>query len=148
MNNENKCGGCLKLIKNKQLLRCCVCCQCYDLECAGVSEQRFRNTLTDEHRVAWKCVLCISKLRKTDNSNTPVRSSDDGITISRGASVQSPPESLEESTEVEMTDLQKLIQEVRLFREEMTATRHPMRLLTDTITTLTARIDICEGNID
>lgn len=29
-------------------------------------------TLTDAHRAARKCVLCLSKLLTTDNSNTPV----------------------------------------------------------------------------
>lgn len=155
------CGGCRVMIKSRRFLQCCVCCQCYDLECAGVSEQRFRNTLTDEHRAAWKCVLCLSKQPKSGNSNTPVRGSDGGITIGRGAAVLSPPEQIEESivvpitpirqkndTEVEMTDLQVLIREVRLFREEMTATRHQMKLLNETMATLTARIDICEGHID
>lgn len=157
-----KCGGCLKALEDKHFLRCCVCCQHYDLECAGVSEQRFRNTLTDAHRDAWKCVLCISKLPKTDNSNTPARSSGDFITIKRGASLMSPSEQQEESivapapsnpgemplnTGVEMTDTQMLIHEFRLFREEMVATRHQMRQLTDTMATLTARIDVCEDHI-
>lgn len=51
-----KCGGCLKAIKDKYFIKCCVCCR------AGVSEQRFRNTLTDAYCDAWKCVLCLSKL--------------------------------------------------------------------------------------
>lgn len=149
------------MIKSRRFLQCCVCYQCYDLECAGVSEQRFRNTLTEEHRAAWKCVLCVSKQPKSDNSNTPVRASEGGITISRGAAVLSPPEQMGESTVVPitptkqkndtglgMTDLQILIQEVRLFREEMTATRHEMRQLNETMALLTTRIDICEGHID
>lgn len=158
------CGGCLRAIRDRRFLRCCVCRQNYDLECAGVSEQRFRNTLTDKHREAWKCVSCISKLPKTDNSNTPVRSDGGCINTQRGASVLSPPEQLDESsvaiptplcnrdiplnTEVEMTDIQQLIHEVRLFREEMSATRHQMKLLSDNMATLSARIGVCECRID
>lgn len=152
------------MIKDRRLLKCCMCSQHYDLECAGVSEQRFRNTLTDAHRDTWKCVLCLSKTPKTDNSNTPARSASDNVTVQRGATVLSPPELLEESyvapatplnindmplnTGVEMTDIQLLIHEVRQFREEMSATRHQMRLLTETMATLTTRIGACEGHIE
>lgn len=72
-----------------------MCRQYY--ECVDVVEYRFRNTLTDAHRDPWKGVLCISKLPKTDNSNTPIRSSGRCITIQRVASVLSSPEQLVQS---------------------------------------------------
>lgn len=152
------------MINHKGFLRCCVCGQCYDLECAGVSEQRFGNTLIDEHRVAWICVFCVSKLPKAKISSTPVRACSGGITITRGTSVPSPLEQMEESivvlitpikqknepfyTGTEITDLQMLIEVVHLLREETIMMQHQMRLLTDTMAILTAKIDICESHFE
>ncbi|CAG9782258.1 unnamed protein product [Diatraea saccharalis] len=104
----------------------------YDLECANVSEQRFYNTLTKEHREAWRCVLCKSRHPKADNSNTPVRGGADGITIQRGAAVRSPtqlnmsiveqPSSLNDTAHnmtIEVSDFQAFVMEMRSFRQEM-----------------------------
>lgn len=69
------CSGCLKKIPDKRFLKCSICAQSYDLECANVSEAQFYNTITVEHKNTWKCHFCRSKEPKTDNKNTPVRSS-------------------------------------------------------------------------
>ncbi|KAL4720924.1 hypothetical protein ACJJTC_001461 [Scirpophaga incertulas] len=88
----SKCAGCLQVIKSRQYLCCCICAKYY-LLCANVSEQRFRNTLTGEHRLNWKCAACICSEPKVDNSDTPVRGQDEKVTRRRGAPAPSPVES-------------------------------------------------------
>lgn len=70
---QNKCAGCLQIIPNREFLICSLCKNKYDLECANVSSQRFYNTLTKEYREKWKCPLCMNKVPKKDNTNTPIR---------------------------------------------------------------------------
>lgn len=67
------CAGCRQEILDRRFLKCSKCLQSYDLVCANVSDQRFYNTLKEEHKKSWKCQLCRSKEPKTDNKNTPVR---------------------------------------------------------------------------
>lgn len=67
------CAGCRQEIPDRRFLKCFICHQNYDLDCANVSEQRFYNTLTKEHKQSWKCQFCRSKEPKTDNNNTPIR---------------------------------------------------------------------------
>lgn len=68
------CAGCNQTLPKREYLTCMLCADAYDLECANVSSQRFYNTMTNEHKQAWKCQLCICKMPKTGNTNTPVRS--------------------------------------------------------------------------
>lgn len=72
-NIKNKCAGCLGDIIDREFLRCCLCSQYYDLKCTNVSEKRFNNTMTLDHKQNWKCPECRNKERKFDNSNTPIR---------------------------------------------------------------------------
>lgn len=67
------CAGCLSSIESRQYLRCLVCTDTYDLQCANVSEKRFYNTMTSDHKSAWKCQRCVCRQPKGDNTNTPVR---------------------------------------------------------------------------
>lgn len=67
------CAGCLKIITVRQYLRCYLCKQHFDLICANVSEKRFLNTMSKEHKTAWKCEQCKAKQPKCGNMNTPVR---------------------------------------------------------------------------
>lgn len=73
MEATNICEGCFQIIQNREFLTCSICNNNYDLECANVSTQRFYNTLTKEHREKWKCQLCINKMPKKNNTNTPIR---------------------------------------------------------------------------
>lgn len=132
-------------------MTCCKCNNCYDLTCANVSEQRYRNTMTPEHKAAWKCVTCISKAPKKDNTNTPVRGN---VTISRGGAVAGP---MQDSLVVDESlnglnspihQSQVFIDELRAFREEMRATRLQMANLTSAISNLTERVDACELRVD
>lgn len=70
---NSNCAGCLSTIESRQYLRCCVCSDTYDLQCANVPEKRFYNTMTADHKNAWKCPRCICRQPKGDNTNTPVR---------------------------------------------------------------------------
>lgn len=145
---------------SRRFLRCSVCGGYYDLLCANVAEERFRNTLTGEHRDAWKCALCVSVQPKFDNTNTPVRSAtSDGVTIRRGAAINSPLEPLEVSvisvpepacgdSAVDMSSLGALITEMRLFRQELTATRIQMSTLNETMSKLTSRMGACESRVN
>lgn len=81
-----ECAGCKQPIPNKQFLICSLCEHSYDLICANVSEKRFYNTLTPEHRRTWKCQACRCNMPKKDNSDTPIRAADDdNITLRRKA---------------------------------------------------------------
>lgn len=70
-----ECAGCRSTIPNKLFLACFYCKDKYDLDCANVSEQRFFNTMTADHKRNWQCQACRCKAPKSDNSNTPVRES-------------------------------------------------------------------------
>lgn len=70
---KRTCLGCNHVITGREFLTCSKCTKIYDLECANVSEKRFRNTMTEEHRMKWVCQECLNKQPKTGNTNTPVR---------------------------------------------------------------------------
>ncbi|XP_059047359.1 uncharacterized protein LOC131842809 [Achroia grisella] len=167
--NSIICNGCQTTIRDRRYLLCGGCNGYYDLICANVSEQRFYNTLTKEHRDAWRCVECISKKPKRDNTNTPVRVAVDNITMQRGAAVKSPMEldmSIVEqplsltsnlndtanNVTVEMTDYQSLVIEMRSFKEElredMRVNREQLKVMTDTLSALIGRVAECENRID
>ncbi|XP_028160586.1 uncharacterized protein LOC114353000 [Ostrinia furnacalis] len=161
-NNKN-CSGCFKKIEDRRFLVCSLCRDSYDLECAGVSEQRFYNTLTGDHRAGWKCVSCKSRQPKTDNTNTPVRASPEHVTQRRGASELSPMQldtTLPEqgrgglndtalNVTIEVSDIQALAFEIRHFREvftsELQALREQMGALKDEVSALSGRLDRCES---
>lgn len=63
----SKCGKCRQIIKDKQVLTCKSCKFNYHLLCTSVSQSRFYNTLTGDHRANWKCESCI----KLDNNKPP-----------------------------------------------------------------------------
>ncbi|CAG9784126.1 unnamed protein product [Diatraea saccharalis] len=141
-----------------------ICKEHYDLICANVSESRFYNTLTKEKRETWKCTLCVSKQPRTDNTNTPVRSAEDKITTKRGAATTSPHSQLDISmmdincenntsdnsreTGLSGSNLDVLIYELRLFREELSTTRRKIGELNVSLSNLVSRMDACETTID
>ncbi|KAM3957831.1 LOW QUALITY PROTEIN: uncharacterized protein ACR2FA_008176 [Aphomia sociella] len=165
---KTHCAGCLKSIEERYL--CCGSCkQFYDLVCANVSEQRFFNTLTPEHKESWRCVLCKSKQPKGDNSNTPIRVAFDGVTMQRGAAARNLVEldmslgdqqptgmdSLNDTAHdatMEISDLQSLILEMRMFRsdmkEELRANRAQLQLMNQTLSGLAGRVILCENRVD
>ncbi|XP_059050822.1 uncharacterized protein LOC131845748 [Achroia grisella] len=163
-----QCAGCLRTIKDRKYLLCEGCNQFYDLDCANVSEQRFYNTLVDEHRRNWRCVLCVSKKPKSDNTNTPARAAFQAVTTQRGGAVRSPlhfdvsmseqPSIMDihndtaQNETVEMSDMQSLALEMRLFRtemiEEMRATRAQMAVLNETLAKISSRVIKCEERMD
>ncbi|KAL0861707.1 hypothetical protein ABMA27_009189 [Loxostege sticticalis] len=86
LKNESKsCGGCLQAIDHSGHLTCSLCGQNYDLHCAGVTAQCF-GALTGDRRAAWSCAACKSRQPKTDNTETPARAGEGGVTMRRGAS--------------------------------------------------------------
>ncbi|CAG9791760.1 unnamed protein product [Diatraea saccharalis] len=169
MSNVKKvCTGCQIAIEDRRYFLCGKCGQYYDLICANVSEQRFYNTMTKEHKNAWRCVLCISKQPKFDNTNTPVRAVIDAVTVQRGAAVTSPmqldmsvvenPQSVMDTTietyhnmTIEMTEFQSFVLEMRAFREEireeMRANRLESKRLNDSVAALADRITECESHM-
>lgn len=70
---DNCCSGCLQPIPGRTFLTCSTCNEKYDLDCANVSIQRFRNTMTIEHKKSWICDSCFCKKPKKGNTNTPLR---------------------------------------------------------------------------
>lgn len=169
MSGTNKfCSGCRQPITDRRFLCCVLCRDNYDLLCANVSEQRFNNTLTGDHRANWKCVTCVSRQPKTDNANTPVRPADDGVTIRRGgsASASNHPQNQMDMSMVDMTPLDScslndnshndteelsptraLITEMRLFRQQLMVTSVQMGVLNDTMLKLSSRMDAYEERV-
>ncbi|KAJ2940332.1 hypothetical protein O0L34_g6 [Tuta absoluta] len=70
-----QCAGCKADITNNMFLKCSAvdCGDIYDLLCANVSEKRFCNIMTSEHKNTWVCPQCQYKQPKQNNTNTPVR---------------------------------------------------------------------------
>lgn len=54
-----KCSKCNKLLPKREFMTCSKCKLSYDLKCANVSVQRFNNTMTPNHKSAWKCMTCV-----------------------------------------------------------------------------------------
>ncbi|CAG5042934.1 unnamed protein product [Parnassius apollo] len=108
--------------------------------------------MAEDQRAKWKCVLCISKQPKTDNTDTPVRVGVEGVNRNRGAAAVSPQDLLDDdraqSETMPAKDLQLLIMEVRQFKEEMRATRLQMELLNGTLAALALRIDESDKKIE
>lgn len=163
------CAGCRVTINDRRYLICTICGQHYDLICANVPEKRFYNTMTREHKDKWKCVLCLSKLPKSDNTNTPVRATTDSVNMHRGASVASPLQldmSVAEQSQslvdtinesacnitIEMSDFQSFVMEMRAFRDEIRneirANRLETKRLNDSLTTLAGKIADCENRLN
>ncbi|KAL4711447.1 hypothetical protein ACJJTC_005571 [Scirpophaga incertulas] len=112
-----------------------------------IHQKRFSNTLTGEHRLKWKCEACKSKEPKTDNSNTPVRTGhDDKVTHRRGATVQSPPDAVDD--DLTLQEIRSLKEELLLFRQEMIATRQRVNEFNTNLTNLINRVENCELKTD
>ncbi|KAL4718056.1 hypothetical protein ACJJTC_010886 [Scirpophaga incertulas] len=162
------CAGCLQVIKNRLFLCCCVCNSYYDLLCANVSEQRFRNTLTGEHRLSWKCASCVCREPKVNNSDTPVRGNDDKVTRHRGAAIHSPvecnspdmalspikrnsTETVQESSngalEALAGRLDTLVSEIRIFRQEMTDTCRQVQAFDEKLSGLVTQVETCVSEV-
>lgn len=157
MSDTNEtCSGCRQPILDRHFLRCAACKDNYDLLCANVSEQRFYNTLTGDHRANWKCPLCVNKQPKSDN--TPVRSVQDGVTVRRGGSAPQHPmdvstldsDSINDTAHditVELSPTRALITEMRLFREQLMVANTRMGALNDTMIKLSSRMDSFEERV-
>lgn len=75
------CAGCPNEIPNKvPYLTCSLCTSNYDLDCANVSEARFYNTMSLEHKKTWKCQMCRCKEPKGDNTDSPIHSQNPSLT--------------------------------------------------------------------
>ncbi|KAH9636698.1 hypothetical protein HF086_003246 [Spodoptera exigua] len=98
-----KCGGCGQFIAAAASIRCSKCAGCYHRACVGVPA-------TATPAPAWLCPGCKVKLPKTDNSATPVKGAAADYT-----ETNSPPT----DTPVSLN----LAQEIRSFREELSALR-------------------------
>lgn len=68
------CSGCRQTITTRRFLKCSLCDDLYDIECADVPEKRFYNTMTAEHKARWKCHACICKIARTNTTDTPIKS--------------------------------------------------------------------------
>lgn len=70
------CAGCKQRLPTETYLRCKICKNNYDLECASVSKERFNFVMNVKQKLEWQCPDCQSKIPKIGNLNTPVRSRD------------------------------------------------------------------------
>lgn len=71
-----KCAACNNLIQNREFLSCGSCKLKYDIHCIGITLQRFQSFYgpNQDRRRNWKCPECLNRLPKTDNTNTPAKS--------------------------------------------------------------------------
>lgn len=138
---ELTCAGCRCVISNREYLRCSLCQEVYERKCTTVSEQRFYNTMTKEHKLSWKCDQCRSKQPKTGNSNTPVRGADENVTHRRGTA-RTASSSNEEGTD------SLLVLEMRSVGEQLRAVRRQMEELTATVSGAMLKIEACNERID
>lgn len=77
------CAGCSTEIPDRRFLVCSHCTDKYDLLCANVSEKRFYNTMTAEHKAMWICPQCRSNIPKANNTTTPVRQLLESVPVSK-----------------------------------------------------------------
>lgn len=67
-----KCSGCKNNLPKKEYMICVTCKLGYDLFCANILPKRFY-LLSPDQKNNWNCSECRSNMPKSDNSNTPVR---------------------------------------------------------------------------
>jgi hypothetical protein len=121
----------------------------YDLDCANVSAQSYRNTMTKEHKSTWICVECKSRQPKGgNNTNTPVRPmaecvsvsvDSDNVTIRKShhtRTITTSPELSESPVAVTAApdrceELAEFVAEMREFRREMAALRDSLTVRLD-----------------
>ncbi|CAG9784756.1 unnamed protein product [Diatraea saccharalis] len=110
-----------------------------------------------EHRRRWKCDECRNREPKNNNSDTPARGhDDDNITRRRGASTISPvegssPETVPESSSKTLTavsgKLDDLVEEIRMFRTEMSETRHRVLTFDEKLCGLLTQVESCVSEV-
>ncbi|XP_028163501.1 uncharacterized protein LOC114355044 [Ostrinia furnacalis] len=159
------CGGCRRNVEDGKYLRCLGCSEMYDLPCAGFTDKTFKKISSnkkDNIMETWRCVACTSKQPKKDNTNTPVRGLSDGITLHRGGAARGPINlDVSESDNLnntalnqtmEMSDPDRILLELRAFRDEMReeirANRTQIERLTDKMSVLSDRVSECEARIE
>lgn len=70
---NNKCAGCTNKLDSSRVLQCSQCNDKYHHECLNITEKKYKN-FDEAYKANWVCPSCRSKVPKSDNSNTPVRS--------------------------------------------------------------------------
>lgn len=162
MSNKLSCHGCGNAINDRGFMYCDGCHYHYDLECANVSQHTFAD-LTVVQKQEWRCVICMSKQPKTDNTDTPVRGIRNNITFQRGGAFNysgntnmdsEEPMSLNDTAHnvtAEMPDLHSIYMELRAFRDEVLGeirqNRAQLQQLNDMVTSIVERVTTCETRI-
>ncbi|CAG5023213.1 unnamed protein product [Parnassius apollo] len=171
------CAACAKPLPKREYLRCCNCKGVYDIECLNIRSKRFYSfySFNKERKDNWKCLSCVSKLPRTNNLNTPVRTAESEIS-SPPTLVVSPENSnvavrgkpptkntqdkniheedsiimeniMSESLDDTAMDFKLLLGEMKAIRAEMRLFRNSMTDLMTAIKMQTSRIDSIETRI-
>ncbi|XP_063634785.1 uncharacterized protein LOC134805403 [Cydia splendana] len=147
------CAGCFNKVTDGRFLNCHNCQKSYCLHCTNYTEE-FLNFMGPAQRYSWKCVECKSAEPKLDNTNTPLRGISDNVNMHRGAArpcgavsnehdnsvmdvSYTDNQRLNDTTRLDMngaSDIQQLVAELRLFREEMRAMRQHIQALRARVT--------------
>ncbi|XP_073947382.1 uncharacterized protein [Choristoneura fumiferana] len=143
------CNGCSHTIDSRRFLKCSLCNNHFDLICANVSEKRFYNIMSIEHRESWKCKVC----REVDNTKSVTTQGSDIAhdigTRSRSKlntqSASSP--NLAQNTSSAAPAIE-LLSEMRLLREEVKAARADMLEFRSTISGLSTAVNLCNQRVD
>lgn len=140
-----KCAACKKYISMAVAVPCSLCPSRYHKPCIGVPDSA--NVSKD-----WSCPECINKLKKGDNSSTPVRS----VSGTTAQSTSCPREIVDESPVLQTTsladngvqdlrrELAECLKELKEFRKEMADFRTSVAFLTSRMDGLEQRLEAVE----
>ncbi|KAJ2938155.1 hypothetical protein O0L34_g3736 [Tuta absoluta] len=165
--NQLVCSGCKGPINDDLYLRCCTCeredDRYYDLTCANVPLKIFKDSLSVESKLNWRCFQCVAKTYIPRSDKTPatpsgVSAKDAGFvnTNRRGASLHSPeiPDS-HDNSQIDFQlqiKLDKMFDELKHFRGEFQReardSKKQLAALNDSFSKLISRVESCESRID
>jgi hypothetical protein len=131
----NQCVACKKFLSPKDAATCAKCSKFFHTECVGIAGVVPNN---------WACPECKAKIRKSDNSGTPVKSLGEGQASAAAATSAGPaprPPTKETELVALRRDLNQYMAEQRLFREEM---RTSLLSMAKRMDTLEQRLDAVE----
>ncbi|KAH9642685.1 hypothetical protein HF086_011042 [Spodoptera exigua] len=75
-----KCGGCEAVVHDDTYMQCSrpECTKLYHLSCLALTREKYE-ALTEDYVSCWMCPECVSMIPKRNNSETPVRSTQNTI---------------------------------------------------------------------
>lgn len=145
---DTLCAACKQDITTDRVIKCSTCDANYHKICVNA-------TLIDTNKLSdnWQCPNCRAKTPRTDNSNTPVRSStcteldaSNVNTQSRGCKRMAVGSPARDTTE-NLVSFADLVSEIRLMRTDMDEVKVSLKSLLEGVQQCNARLDNYEERI-